>query len=41
MYGAAGMPNYWIVDRRSQTLTVLTLDGTGERYVESAVVRPG
>jgi Uma2 family endonuclease len=40
-YAAGGIPLYWIVDPERETLTVLTLDGSGERYVESAVVRPG
>jgi Uma2 family endonuclease len=40
-YGAAEIPNYWVVDGRRRTMTVFTLDDTGERYVESAVVRPG
>jgi Uma2 family endonuclease len=40
-YAAAGIPQYWIVDPRKRTMAVLTLDGSGEHYVESAVLRPG
>src|SRR2546429_9722407 len=40
-YAMAGIPQYWIVDQEEQTMTVLTLDDSGRRYVESAVVRPG
>jgi Uma2 family endonuclease len=40
-YAEAGIPHYWIVDQDAETVTVLGLDDTGRRYVETAVVRPG
>jgi len=40
-YGMARIPQYWFLDQAKETLTVLRLDGTGEQYVETAVVRPG
>jgi Uma2 family endonuclease len=40
-YAEAGIPHYWIVDHKTQTVTVLALDDSGRRYVETAVVRPG
>jgi Uma2 family endonuclease len=40
-YAGAGIPQYWIVDHRKRTMSVLTLDGSGEHYVEAAVLRPG
>jgi Uma2 family endonuclease len=40
-YAEAGIPHYWIVDQDAETVTVLGLDDTGGRYVETAVVRPG
>jgi len=39
-YGKARVPNYWIVDQKRRTLTVLRHDGR-EAYDEVAVVRPG
>jgi Uma2 family endonuclease len=40
-YAEAGIPHYWLVDQKTQTVTVLSLDDTGRRYAESAVLRPG
>jgi Uma2 family endonuclease len=40
-YAMAGIPQYWILDRDKETLTVLKLDETGKQYMETAVVRPG
>lgn len=34
-YAAAGIPEYWIVDPRDQTITVLTLPQGGHEYVEA------
>ena len=39
-YGRARIGQYWIVDPREQTFTVLRHDGV-ESYVEAAVVRAG
>jgi Uma2 family endonuclease len=39
-YGKAQIPQYWIVDPRQRTLTVLRHDGH-KGYDESAVVSPG
>jgi Uma2 family endonuclease len=38
-YATGGIPNYWIVDPKRRTLTVLALDG--DSYTERAVVEPG
>jgi Uma2 family endonuclease len=40
-YAAAGIPQYWVVDREARTLTVLRLDDSGKQYVETSVVRAG
>src|SRR5205814_3015929 len=40
-YAAAGIPQYWIVDRVDRTLTVLVLDEGETTYREEAVVEPG
>ena len=38
-YAEAGIPEYWIVDPRDQTITVLTLDR--DKYVEQGVYSAG
>ena len=38
-YAEAGIPEYWIVDPRDETITVLTLDG--DTYVEQGVYSRG
>ncbi|MCA9078042.1 MAG: Uma2 family endonuclease [Planctomycetaceae bacterium] len=38
-YAAAGIPEYWIVDPETQTISVLTLDG--EAYKSHGELRPG
>jgi Uma2 family endonuclease len=38
-YAAAGIPSYWLVEPRKQTLTAL--DNVGGVYHEAAVVQPG
>lgn len=38
-YAEANVPEYWIVDPRSETITVLVL--TGGRYVEHGVFARG
>ena len=38
-YAEAGIPEYWIVDPRDETITVLTLDG--DTYVEHGVYSAG
>ena len=38
-YAEAGIPEYWIVDPRDETITVLTLDG--EAYVEAGAYARG
>lgn len=38
-YAAAGIPEYWIVDERERTLTVLRL--SGDTYAVHATARPG
>ena len=38
-YAEAGIPEYWIVDPRNETITVLTLDG--DTYVEQGVYSRG
>jgi Uma2 family endonuclease len=40
-YAAAGIPQYWIADPDGWALTMLRLDGSGRRYRESAVIKPG
>src|SRR5262245_32856514 len=40
-YAEAGVPQYWIVDQDSKTLTVLRLDETGKHYREHAEVHAG
>lgn len=40
-YADAGIPLYWIVDRKTQTMTVLKLRKATKEYVEAAVVKPG
>lgn len=40
-YAEAGIPQYWLVDQKARTLTVLRLDDETGRYVESAVVPAG
>jgi Uma2 family endonuclease len=40
-YAVAGIPWYWIVDQEAETVTVLTLDGSGRRYAEEAVIKAG
>jgi len=40
-YAAAGIPDYWIVDREARTLTVLTLDKGATVYREDVIVRAG
>lgn len=40
-YAAAGIPRYWIVDPRDQTITVLALPGGATVYKEEFVVRAG
>ena len=38
-YAEAGIPEYWIIDPRNETITVLTLDG--DTYVEEGVYSRG
>ena len=38
-YAEGGIPEYWIVDPRDETITVLTLEG--DSYVEHGVFRRG
>jgi hypothetical protein len=38
-YAQAGIPEYWIVDPQTETITVLRLEDA--RYVEHGVFRPG
>lgn len=38
-YAAVGIPEYWIVDPRDPSITVLALDG--DRYVDKGLFRPG
>jgi Uma2 family endonuclease len=40
-YAAAGISDYWIVDRESRIITVLTLDRVASVYREEAVVLAG
>jgi Uma2 family endonuclease len=40
-YAAAGIPQYWIVDPRDQTITVLALPAGATAYKEEVVVRAG
>ena len=39
-YAQAGIPEYWIVDPQTESITVLALD-SGSVYVETAVCRSG
>jgi Uma2 family endonuclease len=39
-YGAAGIPQYWIVDLRGRTMTVL-LDPYGDGYRRELTVKAG
>lgn len=39
-YAAAGIPEYWIVDPETETITVLTLPGGANEYTEHGVFRP-
>jgi len=38
-YAAAGIPRYWIVDPRDETITVLSLPEGKSAYEEEAVVK--
>jgi Uma2 family endonuclease len=40
LYARCGIPEYWIVDRRDRSLTVLQLGDDG-KYAERAVLHPG
>ena len=40
-YAQAGIPEYWIVDPRNSTITVLKLEGEGSPYFEVGVYKPG
>lgn len=40
-YAESGIPEYWIVDPETETITVLTLPGGAAEYVESGVYKPG
>jgi Uma2 family endonuclease len=40
-YAQAGIPEYWIVNPRNSTITVLKLEAQGSPYVEAAVYKPG
>ncbi len=40
-YAAAGIPEYWIVDPRDQTITVLTLPPGASEYVEAGKYTAG
>ncbi len=40
-YAKVGIPHYWIVDHQARVMSVFRLDGSGARYVETALVRPG
>ncbi len=40
-YAAAGIPDYWIVDREARTLTVLSLADGRSEYAETAEVKAG
>jgi Uma2 family endonuclease len=40
-YAAAGIPDYWIVDREQRRLTVLSLDPSEGKYREETVVEAG
>jgi len=39
-YGAAGIPQYWIVDRRRRTLTVLS-DPHADGYRQELTIKAG
>lgn len=40
-YAKAGIREYWVVDPRVETITVLSLDKAGSEYVEAGVYRKG
>ncbi len=40
-YARANIPEYWIIDPQSESITVLTLTSGGNEYVEFGVFRPG
>ena len=40
LYAGSGVPEYWIVDRRDHSLTVLQLSENG-KYLQRAVLHPG
>jgi Uma2 family endonuclease len=40
-YAVAGIPQYWLVDQSTRTLTILRLDEKTGHYAEAAVVRAG
>jgi Uma2 family endonuclease len=40
-YAAAGIPDYWIVDREHRRLTVLSLDEGGSEYAMAAEITAG
>jgi Uma2 family endonuclease len=40
-YAAAGIPQYWLVDQKARTLTVLRLDEKSGHYVDAVVVPAG
>jgi Uma2 family endonuclease len=40
-YAQAGIAEYWIVDPRDSTFTVLKLESEGSPYVEAGVYKPG
>jgi Uma2 family endonuclease len=40
-YATAGIPEYWIVDPQTQTITVLTLDGETLTYIEHGLYARG
>ncbi|MEO8494964.1 MAG: Uma2 family endonuclease [Planctomycetota bacterium] len=40
-YAQAGIAEYWIVDPRNSTITVLKLEAQGSPYVEAGIYKPG
>lgn len=40
-YAAAGIPEYWIVDPREMTITVLSLENAAPTYAIDGVYKPG
>lgn len=40
-YAQAGIPEYWIVDPETETITVLTLPTEANEYAEHGVFKPG